>query len=150
MTIDLTTIANTLLSILAAVASVAIPIVVQAILKHYGVANNAALAGKLTDAADAAAGEAYAYALSHEGGLANVAVHNDALATGTKYVVDRFPDAMKALGLTPDNVQAMVKARLGTLLAGDPTVSAGAPGQAVVAAAGPVVAAPAAPAHPAP
>lgn len=144
MTIDLTTIANALLSLAAAAVIAAIPIVVPAMLKRFGIANDASLTGKVTAAADAAAGEAYSYALSHEGGLANVAVHNDALAVGTQYVVSRFPDAMASLGLTPDNIGAMVKARLGVMLAGDPTVSAGAPGKAVADAPAPAPAAKAA------
>lgn len=127
MPIDLTSVANILLSLASAAILAAVPIVVPAALKRLGVANNADLSAKLTTAADAAAGEAYRFALAHEGGLANVGIHDAALAVGTQYVVSRFPDAMKALGVTPENVEAMVTARLGALLAGDPTVSAGKP-----------------------
>jgi len=75
----------------------------------------------------AAAGGAYKFAASHEGGLSNVAVHNGALATATSYVVSNLPDTLQKLGITPDKVTAMVSARLGALLATDPTVTAGKP-----------------------
>ena len=56
-----------------------------------------------------------------------MAVHNQAVAAGVSYVVTNLPDTLKSLGITPDNIEEMVKARLGVLLAKDPTVSAGAP-----------------------
>jgi len=144
MNVDLTSVATALLSLASAAVLAAIPVLVPAILKRLCVANDADLNAKMTSALDAAAGEAYNYALTHEGGLANVAVHNDALAAGTQYFVSKFADGMKIANVTPDSVTAMVKARLGVLLAGDPTVTAGKPGAAPVAVGPvPVAAAPA-------
>jgi hypothetical protein len=137
VTVDLTSIANILLSLAAAAVAAAIPIVVPAVLKRFGQANNADLTANLELALQAAAGGAYKYAASHEGGLSNVAVHNGALAQATTYIVSNLPDTLKELGITPDKVQEMVSKRLGALLATDPTVTAGKPPAAVPAGAGP-------------
>ena len=138
MTIDLSSVANILLSLASAAVVAAIPLVVPAVLKRLGVANNADLTSNLELALNAAAGGAYKYAASHEGGLSNVAVHNGALATATTYVVSNLPDTLKKLGITPDKVQEMVSNRLGALLASDPTVTAGKPPAAVAVPATPV------------
>ena len=137
MTADLTTIVNALMGLAAAAVTAAIPIIVPYVIKHLGIANDAALTAKLDMAATAAAGEAYNFALAHEGGLKSVAVKNGALATGVAYLTANMPDTLKQLGITPDKVQLMVSARLGKLLATDPTVGAGQPAPA------PAVAAPA-------
>jgi len=134
-TVDLANTANVLLSLAAAAVTAAIPILVPFILKRLNIANDADLTQKLELALNAAAGGAYKYAASHEGGLSNVAVNNGALASATTYVVSNLPDTLKTLGVTPDKVTQMVSARLGALLASDPTVTAGKPPAAVVAGA---------------
>lgn len=91
---------------------------------------NAVLQQMITNvqkAADAAAGLAYKYAASHTGGLTNVAVHDGALAVGSSYVLSTVVDSVNKLGLTPDQISKMVEARLGALLASDPSVSVGNP-----------------------
>jgi hypothetical protein len=133
MTVDLTNIVNALLGVVLAAVTTAIPILVSAMLKRFGVANNADLAGKLIAAADAAAGAAYKYALEHEGGLARLDVHNAAIAAGVSYLSANMGGTMAILGITPANAEAMVTARLGALLAADPSVSAGTPGQVAIA-----------------
>ena len=40
--------------------------------------------------------------------------------------VSSTPEALTALGVTPEHVRSMVEARFGGLLAADPTVSIGA------------------------
>ncbi len=140
MTVDLTSIADVLLSLAAAAVTAAIPILVPALLKRLGVANNADLTDKLELALQAAAGGAYKYAASHEGGLSSVAVHNGALAQATTYIVSNLPDTLKELGITPDKVQQMVSNRLGALLASDPTVTAGKPPAAAATPPTPVIA----------
>lgn len=124
MHVDLHTAFNLLLALASAGITAAVPILVPALLKRLGMANDKDLSDKLMAAADAAAGAAYKFALAHEGGLSNVAVHDAALATAVNYVVTKMPDTLKTLGLTPDHVHDMVSARLGVLLASDPTVSA--------------------------
>lgn len=127
MTVDLTPIVNTLMALASVSFTAAVPIVVPAMLKRLKVANNSDLAERVEAAADAAAGLAYRYALAHEGGLSNVAVQDAALAAGINHVASSVPGALAQLGITPDHVQQMVVARLGALLANDPTVSAGKP-----------------------
>ena len=127
MNIDMTTAANLFLALASAAVTAAIPIVVPALLRRLHIANDADLAGKVDTAAQAAAGVAYKYALAHEGGLANIPVHDAAIAAGAKYVNAALPDTLAKLGITPESVDALVTARLGELLAKDPTVTAGAP-----------------------
>jgi len=127
MTFDLTTVFHLLGALMMAAVTTAIPILVPALLKRLGVANDTDLKNNLENVLQAAAGGAYKFAASHEGGLSNVAVHNGALATATSYVVSNLPDTLQKLGITPDKVTAMVSARLGALLATDPTVTAGKP-----------------------
>lgn len=142
-TVDIANAANILLGLAAAAITTAIPVVVPALLKRLGVANDTDLKNNLENVLQAAAGGAYKFAASHEGGLSNVAVHNGALATATSYVVSNLPDTLQKLGITPDKVTAMVSARLGTLLATDPTVTAGKPPVALpMATPAPVVLAP--------
>lgn len=129
-TVDITQIVNYLLGIVLASVLAAIPIVVRAMLKRFGIANDADLADKLTTAADAAAGAAYKFALGHEGGLSRLDVHNAAVAVGVDYLTSNMSQTMQALGVTQANATAMVSARLGTLLAADPSVTAGMPPQA--------------------
>lgn len=124
MHVDLTIVVNTLLVLASTAVTAAIPILVPALLSRLRLADDKDLSDKLMAGADAAAGAAYKFALAHEGGLSNVAVHDAALATAVNYVVTKLPDTLKALNLTPDHVHDMVSARLGVLLASDPTVSA--------------------------
>ena len=131
-TVDLTNTANILLSLAAAAVTAAIPILIPFVLKRLGVANNADLSAKLATAADAAAGAAYQYALQHEGGLARVDVQNAAVAHGVTYLTSEMQPLLDTLSVTPARASAMVTARLGTLLAGDPSVTAGAPSQTPV------------------
>lgn len=130
-TVDLANIANVLLSLAAAAVTAAIPILVPALLKRFGSANDADLKANLENILQAAAGGAYKYAASHEGGLSNVAVNNGALADATNYVMSKVPDTLKQLNITPATVTQMVDKRLGSLLATDPTVTAGKPPAAV-------------------
>jgi len=136
MTVDLTPLVNGLVSLAASVIIAAVGVLVPALLRRLHLANVADLTTKIMAGADAAAGAAYAFALTHEGGLQHVAVQNAAIAHGAAYLSDHFADALKQLGVTPDTVSAMVYARLGALLANDPAVSAGQP--AVTAALVPV------------
>lgn len=128
MIIDLSAVASTILTLSSAAVLAAIPVVVPALLKRLHIANTSDMAAQVEAACNAAAGMAYQYAAAHgEEGLKNVDVHNQALAVAVKYVVERLPDTLKALGLTPDHIAQMVSARLGSLLATDPTITAGVP-----------------------
>jgi hypothetical protein len=127
VSVDLTPLVSVLAPLAYAAVVGAVGILVPAVLKRLGIANDTDLSNKLVTALDAGAGEAYRVALSHDGGLASVTVHNTAIAAGVSYVTAALPDTLTKLNITPDKVQAMVQARLGTLLASDPTVTAGTP-----------------------
>ena len=130
-TVDLTPLVNVLLPIALATVPTVAAILVPYTLKRLGIANDADLKNNLELALNAAAGGAYKYAASHEGGLSNIAVNNGALADATTYVVSNMPDTLAKLGITPAKVTDMVSKRLGALLATDPTVTAGKPPAAV-------------------
>jgi hypothetical protein len=125
--IDLTPAVNALLALAATAVTAAIPIVVPALMRRLKIANNSDLAARIEAAADAGAGLAYRYAIAHEGGLANIAVQDASLGLAVNHVAQSVPGALEQLGITPDHVQQMVTARLGALLAADPTVTAGVP-----------------------
>ena len=127
--VDFKPLVNAVLGILAAVVSAAIPVVVAAIYKRLGIANNADQSAKVVSAAQGAAGAAYSFALQHEGGLSNVNVHNAALAAGLNYFNTAVGPELTKMGITPERAASIVAARFGALLASDPTISAGKPAQ---------------------
>jgi hypothetical protein len=129
MIVDLAGVANVMLSLAAAAVTAAIPIVVPALLRRMRVADNADLSGKIEAAAQAGAGVAYQYAAARslDGGLSHLSIHNEALAEGANYVALHVPATLTTLGITPATVSEMVSARLGVLLAKDPSISAGSP-----------------------
>lgn len=134
MTVDLTPIVGAILALASAAITAAIPIVVPALLARLKIANNSDLAARVETAADAAAGMAYRYAIAHTGGFANISVHDAAMATAINHVTSSLPDTLAKLGITPEHVEQMVTARLGVLLANDPSVTAGKPVTAIPAA----------------
>lgn len=129
MSVDLTPIASALMALAAAMVTAGIPFVVVFLKQRLNVAISADQQAALERALNAGAGVAYKFAtgLIAQGGLNNVQVHNSALAVGAQYVTGKLPETLDTLGLTPDAVHEMVSARLGTLLASDPTVTAGVP-----------------------
>ena len=127
MNVDFAPLVSGLLGLASAAVTVAVPILVPALLKRWTIASDSDLADKLDTACEAAAGGAYRYALQHAAGVASVPIQNVALAMVTASVVNGFQDTMHRFGLTPEAVQAMVANRLGKLLAADPTVKAAPP-----------------------
>jgi hypothetical protein len=123
--IDLMPVAEGLVSLVAIVVLGAIPFVLPALLRRLRIADNSALAQRIEVAAVAGAGAAYSYAMERiaAGGLTNVEVKNAALANGANYVLRSLPDTLHALKVDDEHVRQMVAARLGALMAQDPTVS---------------------------
>jgi hypothetical protein len=74
-------------------------------------------------AAEAGAKAAYGSIATSGGSYRTDVIRNAALAIGVQHVMTSAPEAIAALGLTPEHVQRMVEARFGGLLASDPTVS---------------------------
>jgi hypothetical protein len=78
-------------------------------------------------AADAGAHAAYGFLITNRASVLDPAMRNVAIAAGANHVLASVPEALTALGLTPEHVKAMVDARLGGLLAADPGASIVAP-----------------------
>jgi hypothetical protein len=136
--IDLSSIATSVaLPLALAAVTAGIPIVVPVLLKRAKLANVTGLNAKLVEVLDAGAGEAYRQAVLHGHNLTVPAGQNAAVAIAANYVLARLPDTLKQLGVTPDGVSAMVAARLGKLLAVDPTISATGVSAAAGEASGP-------------
>lgn len=129
MTVDLTPVVQAIMSLMGVAVATAVSILVPALLKRWKIANDSDLGQRVQTAADAAAGVAYNYAMSRiqEGGLARVSVQDAAIGKGLEHVVASVPGALAELGIDDAHVKAMVSARLGTLLATDPSATAGAP-----------------------
>src|SRR6185437_12156395 len=125
--IDLNAVVQTLLGLASAAVLAAIPILVPALLKRLHIANNAVLTSQISDACASGAGAAYSYALQHTGGFANVDVHSEALAHGINYVTKDFGPKMAEAGVTPERVAEVVTAKLGALMANDPSIGGGQP-----------------------
>jgi hypothetical protein len=141
--VDFTEVADTAITIAGATIAAVIPVVVPAILQRLKIGANTDLQSRLDTVLEDAAGAAYKYAQSREGGLSSVAIHDDAIGRGVQFVLEMAPTELKALGITPSTVTSMLTAKIGKLLATDPTVTASAP---VPVPAAPAPAAPAAPA----
>jgi hypothetical protein len=130
---DSNPIVNALISLASFAVSIAIPILLPALLRRLKIASDSDLARRLDTAANAAAGLAYQQAaaranrLALTSGLGDPGTHAAAVNAGTNYVVRHLPDAMQRLGVSVPDVAEMVSARLGTLLAADPSVTAGQP-----------------------
>lgn len=77
----------------------------------------------VTAAVDAGAQAAYGFLATNGASFLDVPMRNKAIANGVNHVVAAVAPALKALSITPERVHAMVDARLGGLLAADPTVS---------------------------
>jgi hypothetical protein len=124
-----------LVSLAAAIVSLAVPVVVPilvpALLRRLKLANDAELCHRLEVAAEAAAGVAYQYAAAkmqtNATGLASPDVHQSAINAGVAYVAQHMPTTLSSLNVSPEKMADMINARLGKLLAADPSVSAGQP-----------------------
>ena len=84
-------------------------------------------AASVQAAADAGAQAAYGYIVANSANYHDVTIRNAAIAKGVQHVIASTPEAMTALGVTPEHVRNMVEARFGGLLAADPNVSIGKP-----------------------
>ncbi len=126
MTLDLTPVIQALATLVLAVVVPTIPYAVVLIQRHTGIKLTDQQTAAITGAADQGANLAYGWLVTQAASVAQVPMKNVALAVGVNHVLASVPDALKAIGITPDHVSAMVEARLGGLLAADPTVSVAA------------------------
>lgn len=124
--VDFGPIMQTFLALILAAMTAAMGVAANYLRQH---TSNSLLQNMITNvqtAADAAAGMAYNYGASQidAGGLSHVAVKDAAMAKAVNYMLAKVPNDINGVGLTTVAVHDMVEARLGKLLAMDPTVSA--------------------------
>jgi len=116
--VDLNPVAHALLALAAAAFTAAMPFLVPGLRRLVGVNINAAQAAVIDAAVKRGAGTAYHLLLANNATIADVPLRNAALATGVEYVLRMVPATLKAFGLTPDHVEAMVSAELARLVPG--------------------------------
>lgn len=123
MLIDLSPLVQALALLALAAASAVTPYLAPVLRRYLHVQLTATQAAAIQSAADAGAKAAYGYIASQAGNYLDVTIREAALARGVQHVIASTPDAMAAIGVTPEHVRQMVEARFGGLLAGDSTVT---------------------------
>jgi hypothetical protein len=108
-----------------AAVSTATPYLIPLLRRYLHVRLTATQAAAIQTAADVGAQAAYGYIAANAASYRDVAIRNAAIAKGVQHVVASTPEALTALGVTPEHVRNMVEARFGGLLAADPNVSIG-------------------------
>ena len=127
MIIDLTPLVQALAALTLAALSAAIPYLAPLLRRYLHIRLSATQAAAIQSAADAGAQAAYGYIATKAADYRDVTIRNAALAKGVQHVVASTPEALTALGVTPDHVRQMVEARFGGLLAADTNVSIATP-----------------------
>lgn len=130
MTIDLTPLVQVLAALALAALSAATPYLAPSIRRYLHVQITADQAARIQNAAEAGAKAAYGYIAAVGGNYRDVTIRDAAVAKGVQHGIASTPDALAALGITPDHVRHMVEARFGGLLATDPSVTIAPPPRA--------------------
>jgi hypothetical protein len=130
MTLDLTSLVQALAALALASLTGIAPYLAPLLRRYLHVRLTATQAASIQSAAQAGAQAAYGYIVANANNFRDVTIRNAALATGVQHVISSVPEAMTALGVTPDHVRHMVEARFGGLLASDPTVTIASPAHA--------------------
>jgi hypothetical protein len=125
MGIDLTPLVQALAALALAAITAATPYLAPLLGRYLHIRLTATQAAAIQSAADAGAQAAYGYIAANAASYRNVTIRDAAIAKGVQHVVASTPEALTALGVTPEHVRNMVEARFGGLLAADPTVSIG-------------------------
>lgn len=130
MILDLTPLVQALAALALAGISAATPYLAPLLRRYLHVRLTATQAAAIQSAADAGAQAAYGYIAANGASYRDVTIRNLAVAKGVQHVIASTPEALAALGITPDHVQQMVEARFGGLLAADANVSIASPSPA--------------------
>lgn len=126
MDIDLTPLVQALAALALAATSALTPYLAPLLRRYLHIRLSATQAAAIQSAADAGAQAAYGYIAANAASYRDVTIRDAAIAKGVQHVIASTPEALAALGVTPEHVRNMVEARFGGLLAADPTVSIGA------------------------
>ena len=127
MNIDLSPLVQALAALALAAMTAATPYLAPLLRRYLHLQLTATQSAAVQAAADAGAQAAYGYIAASTASYHDVTIRNAAIATGVQHVIASAPEAMNALGVTPEHVRDMVEARFGGLLAADPTISIGKP-----------------------
>ena len=125
VTIDLGPIVSALAPLLATLAASLVAVLGRRLFAMLGLQVSAQHAAVLDRAANSAAGLVYAALARQAADGVPFTLQGGALAEGVQHMVRECPDAIAALQKDDLGLQNMVRARLGMLLAYDPTVTVG-------------------------
>jgi hypothetical protein len=125
MDIDLAPLVQALAALALAAMIAAVPYLAPLLRRYLHIRLTATQAASVQAAAAAGAQAAYGYIVANSANYRDVRIRNAALAKGVQHVIASTPEALTALGVTPQHVRNMVEARFGGLLAADPNVSIG-------------------------
>ena len=125
MDIDLTPLVQALAALALAAMTAATPYLAPLLRRYLHIRLTATQATAIQRAADAGAQAAYGYIAANAASYRDLKIRNAAIAKGVQHVAASAPEALSALGVTPEHVRNMVEARFGGLLAADPNVSIG-------------------------
>jgi hypothetical protein len=123
MSVDLTPLVQALAALALAAITSATPYLAPVLRRYLHIRLSATQAATIQSAADVGAKAAYGYIAANAASYRDVAIRDAAIAKGVQHVVASTPEALTALGVTPEHVRNMVEARFGGLLATDPGVS---------------------------
>ena len=123
MDIDLAPLVQALAALALAAITASTPYLIPLLRRYLRIRLTATQAAAIQTAADIGARAAYGYIAASATSFRDMTIRNAAIAKGVQHVVASTPDALTALGITPEHVRNMVEARFGGLLAADPTVS---------------------------
>jgi hypothetical protein len=125
MDINLAPLVQALAALALASVTAVTPYLSLLVQRYLHVRLTASQAAIVQSAADVGAKAAFGYIAESGASYRDVSVRNAAIAKGVQHVVASAPEALTALGITPDHIRNMVEARFGGLLAANPTVSIG-------------------------
>src|SRR5215471_16348738 len=99
MTVDLTPLVQLLASLTSVALLAAVPLVVPTLQKYLHVRLTDAQATRITEAAARAAGQAYGFFIQTGANLDDVPIKNAAIGRAVNYVIQSYPEYLKALGV---------------------------------------------------
>jgi hypothetical protein len=120
---DLTLLAQALAPLALAAFTAAVPYGLVLTRRAIGVKLTTQLQADVIAAVDWGAQAAYGSLITNGGSIFDAPARSAAIAAGTNHVLENVAPALKALNITPQRVYEMVNARLGGLLAVDPTAT---------------------------
>jgi hypothetical protein len=127
MHVDLTPLVQALAALALASVTAAAPYFSVLLQRYLHVRLTATQAAIVQTAAEAGAKAAYGYIAENAASYRDVPIRDAAIAKGVQHVAASAPEALTALGITPEHVRNMVEARFGGLLAADTAVSIATP-----------------------